>query len=157
MANSEFCVATATTYYTTGKCCSGMTSVTDLCNAAYPFSTYSQLSAGAKFNKCALSTSCGSTTSYTIVKGIIKDYSVKISAVGNCNFQIYYSLVDTTQNFNYKDWHSYADDITGGVSDLTTLKGYFVISRDTTAYPKDTRFFSYTSAGLYTNVTEGST
>ncbi len=47
--------------------------------------------------------------------------------------------------------------MTNGVSDLTTLKGYFTIDRDTIKYPVDTRFFSYNSVGVYTNISEGDT
>ena len=102
--NGEFCTTTDPTYYTTGVCCSGMTSTTDLCLAANPWCTNLQTTPGAKFNKCPLSSACGSTTSFVIVKGVTKDVSVQISALGQCDYTIYYSLVDTKFDFNYVDW-----------------------------------------------------
>ena len=114
MANNDFCSATDPTYYTAGHCCSQMASDTDYCNAGFTYCTLKQTSAGAKFAKCALSTSCGSVSSFLIVKGQIKTYSVKISAAGICNYQLYYSLTDPNTNFNYIDQQSYAKQLTGG-------------------------------------------
>ncbi|CDW72559.1 UNKNOWN [Stylonychia lemnae] len=152
--NNEFCVASASTYYTTGKCCNNMISDVDYCNVAATVCTFSQTTAGAKYNKCSLSSACGGTTSFFIVKGSVSEKKIQIKASGICQFLVYFVLSDPTTDFKYYDQPSYAQQITGG-QDLSGLTGSFVISRDTTTYPAETRYFNFNSVGTYNNLTEG--
>ena len=76
MNDNEFCVSAVSTYYTTGKCCGGMTSTSDLCNGSFGICTNLLTTVGAKFNKCSVSSACGGTTSFFIVKGSVQEKKI---------------------------------------------------------------------------------
>ena len=74
--NFDFCAASDTAIYSTGKCCGGMTSDTDYCNAGFTACTVKQTTVGAKFAKCASSSACGGTTSFFIIKGQVQEKTI---------------------------------------------------------------------------------
>eukprot|EP00347_Sterkiella_histriomuscorum_P003732 403363158 len=155
--NQEVCDDQTVSSYSSVFCCKGMVSQTDYCNGAFTQCTNKLTTAGAKYAKCPTSSACGGTTSFFIVKGVVQEKKIQIKAKGTCSYIVYFVLADpSTTDFNYKDQPSYAQEMTSG-QDLSNLYGQFVISRDTSTYPGEMRYFYSNSVGTYFNVSEGET